>query len=102
MNDNKVTAWVALHNGQRLGWKCLKGEYKSNPWLDGKYFGLGPLRPPRAECTVERMVFDDWDAAATWCDSFPAHPAEGGGRPTPALIDGEAVPVTMAAAKEDR
>jgi hypothetical protein len=82
MSDNKVTAWVALHNGQRLGWKCLKGEFKeATQPMDWKYFGLGPLRPPRAECIVERMVFDDWGAAATWCDSFPAHPAEGGGRP---------------------
>jgi hypothetical protein len=79
-DDHKVTAFVSVHEGQRLGWKCLRGS-RTEHFLDGKYFGLGPLRPLRAECKVERGVFDDWEVAVAWCASFPAHPSEGGARP---------------------
>jgi hypothetical protein len=102
MNDNKVTAWVSMHDGKRLGWKCLKGVFESNP-MDWKYFGLGPRRPPRSECTVERMVFDDWKAAATWCASFPAHPAEGGARPDapPIVVNGDVIKLGAAVAAKE-
>ena len=104
MNDDKVTAWVSVHDGKRLGWKCIKGERDGIQPMDWKYFGLGPERPPRADCCVERMVCKDWKEAEAWCASFPPHPAEGGARPSAAwsVFEGEAIKLGSAAVAEER
>jgi hypothetical protein len=78
--NDKVTAFVAVHDGNRLGWKMLRGVHPQG-YLSSKYFGFGPDRPPREACSVKRVVVDDWVSAMAWCASFQAHPAEDGEPP---------------------
>ena len=80
----EVTAFVVLHNGQRLGWKIMEGD-REQAELDLRYYGRPGQRPPMSEITQQRATFSSWDDAVRWCASFPAHPAEG---VTPPGLDG--------------
>lgn len=95
MSEIKCTAFVMAHNGQRLGWKIVRDDV-SDCFPSSRYFGVGPLRPPRAECVVERQTFADWIEAEKWCASFPAHSSEGGAEPrtNPTPLEGMTIPLS--------
>lgn len=100
MSENQCTAFVMVHKGRRLGWKICRGDVK-DCFPSSRNFGLGPERPPREECAVEREVFNDWVKAEQWCAGFPPHPAEGGAEPRANPVRLEGVKILSGGASVD-
>ena len=77
-----VGAIVVLVDGQRVGWKIIRGSKPPDivAGLSSRY----TAGRKRADCDIQAATFDDPDAfrdATLWAAEFPGHPDEAGGAP---------------------